>query len=241
MLKLKEIYALEGKTCALTDWVMRDEWFPELSNGVSSGPLLDVLQSEGRIQVKELANPYIDGNRVAELHTVHFDGEPVLIVQQAGRSGCDHRKRWVTDAPRYFALLGYVLSKTSSEDSNFEFADPEKLVYPEEVLCFYGHDFAKNFGIDIEAKAPGYQLFPHVENLVPGCDPSRILAQVTAGLTPSSYIRRDECVMQLDVALTREELDSNPRLEATLEGDKNNRYFWYRRCERPQDAPVLKV
>jgi len=89
MLEIKELYNLPYKALSLTDWVLRDDWFPELSASLTcfNSEVLEVLQAEARLQVRELVNVYGDGYRVTEMHTLWFDGEPVFIVQNAGRGG----------------------------------------------------------------------------------------------------------------------------------------------------------
>lgn len=244
MLELKEIYNLPYKALALTDWVLRDGWFPEIDS-VSSllgGEDLEALQSEGRLQVRELVNVYGDGYRVTEMNTVWFDDAPVFITQNAGRGGVDHRKRWVTDTARYWALLAYLLSKSNGEDTDCDHVAPSTLVYEEEVFCFYGQDFSAQFGYKTEPRTPGYCLMGHAPSLVPGSDPRWVLAMLEKQVEqPQPFVRRGACVMQLLRGLTQAELDSNPRLSEGLQDSKFDRYVWYVPVERPVNEPVLSV
>lgn len=244
MLEIKELYNLPYKALSLTDWVLRDDWFPELSASLTcfNSEVLEVLQAEARLQVRELVNVYGDGYRVTEMHTLWFDGEPVFIVQNAGRGGSDHRKRWVTDSARYWALLAYLFSKCCTSDEAFDSVDPSTQVYEEEVFCFYGQDFSAQFGYAVEPRAPGYCLMGHATSLVPGAGTDWVLAMLDKAVAqPHPYIRRGACVLQLSRALTQAELDSNPRLTQSLEGTSFDRYVWYVPASRPDNETVLSV
>lgn len=145
-MKVKTVYTLPATPIALTDWVLRDDWFPEISVTSNLGTdVLEELEKEGRLKVKCLVDFYIDYRRYAAMHTVWFDELPVFIVQNAGREGDDHFNRWVTDLPRYLQLLGYLQSKIPLE-IRFEATDPEKEVFPEEIFRFYGMDFSDQVG-----------------------------------------------------------------------------------------------
>lgn len=50
------------------------------------------------------------GRRFWRLAAVFFDGEPVMITQNAGREGDDHVHRFIVDAARYGAMVGHLLS-----------------------------------------------------------------------------------------------------------------------------------
>lgn len=145
-MKLKTVYTLPATHVALTDWVLRDDWFleiPDVNNRISD--VLEELEKEGRLKVKCLVDVYIDYRRYAAMHTVWFDELPVFVVQNAGREGNDHFNRWVTDLPRYVQLLNYLQSKIPLEGYS-EAVDPEKEVFPEEIFYFYGTDFSGQLG-----------------------------------------------------------------------------------------------
>jgi hypothetical protein len=246
MLKIKEIYTLPfTPPRALTDWVLGDDWFPEIGGcgRILTSPTLTALQAEGRLTVREVVNDYIDGYRVRMMMTLWLDGEPVCIIQAAGRDGRDHLVRWVTDAPRYWQLLAYLLSKVEIEDdSQGRFVDPDTEVYEETVFSFYGKNDAERFGYATEEKVPGYCILPHADSIVRGVRLDQALVMLSKLVPePAQYIRSGDYVMELERPLSRAELDSNPRLEASLEGTSNDRYVWYKAAKRPKDQPVLSV
>lgn len=244
MLKIKDVYKIAGIVRPLTEWVLRERWFPEAASALSllGTPALEAMQAEGRLQVRELVNPYIDGYRIAQMHTLWLDGHPVLIVQDAGRGGDDHHKRWVTDGPRYFEMLAYLLSKLAVENEAHDITDPEAEVYEETVFSFYGKDFGEQFGYKAEPRTKGYCLMPHALHIVPGCDATWVLALLDASVAePAAYIRRGDCVLALERHLNAEELASNPAMTPFLKSGQPARYVWYRPSARPAGAAVLSV
>lgn len=245
MLQLKDIYCLPANTLNLSDWVLREDWFPELSNVLPSlgSAEFDEMENENRLHVRQLINNSTDGGyRVALMHTVWFDDQPVFIVQNEGRSGRDHVKRWVTNNEKYGALLAYIISKAAVPSGNYDLISPDAWVYEEDVFHLYGQDFAEQFGYKTEPKTPGYMLLNDPERIVPGADPSKVLAGVSKDVPQAHpYIRRGGFVMRLERDISKEELDSNPLLMGSLEGTEYNRYVWYVPAPRPENEPVISV
>lgn len=62
-----------------------------------------------------------DGRRFWKLAGVYFDGKPVMITQNAGREGDDHRKRFITDFEHYHGMVRYLMSL--SQPANFKNED----------------------------------------------------------------------------------------------------------------------
>ena len=61
-----------------------------------------------RIEVRYLKDYDFDGRRVWKLATVWFDGEPVMITQNAGREGDDHSARFITDGKLFMKMCHYI-------------------------------------------------------------------------------------------------------------------------------------
>lgn len=51
-----------------------------------------------------------DGRRFWRLAGVYFDGKPVMITQNAGREGDDHRERFITDHAHYTQMVAYLMT-----------------------------------------------------------------------------------------------------------------------------------
>lgn len=231
MLKIKELYTLPFKPVDLTSWVLEATWFPEMPDVMEyvGHESLEWLQLEGRLQVRELVNDYIDGSRTRTMHTVWFDNAPVFIVQAGGRGSRDHFKRWVTDTTQLWALLRYLQQHLVKEASN-DAIDPEKLVYEEEVFTVYGEDVSERFGYKREVRVPGYLVLsgPPQNFVATQVEPWWTLVLVTKeAWEPAKFIRRDEFVMQLLRPLTAEEWASNPNLEDSGSKKGLERGFWY--------------
>ncbi len=239
---LNDVYALPGTPQDLREWVLRERWFPEVPNLAYdiTTEVLETLQAEGRLRVVELAAPYIDGNRVAELRTLWFDGAPFAVVQDAGRGGDDHRRRWVTDAKAYAAALQYLLQHLVLNARTEDLVNPEAPFYPEEVLNFYGHDFATQLGFAPEPRNDQYQFLGESTRFLGGPDNGLMLVLFAGDAAPAEFVRRGGTVMRFEREPNEAEIAINPRL-ATGPDDGNQRCLWYRVCERPADAPVVSI
>ncbi len=239
---LNDVYALKGTPQDLREWVLRERWFPEVPNLAydMTTELLETLQAEGRLRVVQLAAPYIDGNRVAELHTLWFDNAPFAVVQDAGRSGDDHRQRWVTDATAYAAALQYLLQHLVLGARTEDLVSPEAPFYPEEVLNFYGHDFATQLGFAPEPRDAQYQFLGESGQFLNRAGNGLMLVLFAGKTPPADFIRRGGTVMRFEREPNEAEIAVNPRL-ATGPDDGGQRCFWYRVCERPAEATVVSI
>lgn len=72
-------------------------WSPDIEKATSERVRIDILKEVN-----------IDARRIWRLSTVWFDGEPVMILQNAGREGDDHYSRLVTDAGRYQKMISHL-------------------------------------------------------------------------------------------------------------------------------------
>jgi hypothetical protein len=85
-----------------------------------------------------------DGRRFWRLAAVYFDGQPVMITQNAGREGDDHRKRFITDFPRYQNMVAYLMSLVRPEDwKNQDIVKPDDEI--EGLDEFYGNKLDGHF------------------------------------------------------------------------------------------------
>lgn len=69
-----------------------------------------------RITIKTHVNHDFDGRRIWAIRSVWLDGLPVMIIQNAGREGDDHRERYITSKKRFLEMLGYMETLMSPED-----------------------------------------------------------------------------------------------------------------------------
>lgn len=92
-----------------------------------------------RIQIKTVKFFDFDGRRYWSLQTVWFDGNPVMIIQNAGREGDDHAERFITDREIFLKMVDYVRSIIVIDQSSID----QDIIDPTEDLPglteFYGN------------------------------------------------------------------------------------------------------
>jgi hypothetical protein len=71
-----------------------------------------------RVNARLLDYKDFDGNRIWELMTVWLDDQPFMVVQCAGRSGQDHRVRFITNETLYAQAVEYLRSLERVEVMN---------------------------------------------------------------------------------------------------------------------------
>lgn len=105
---LNDLYRMSytGSTCELDALLM----------GGNGGHIAEVrcnhfdvegLSSE-RIETRFIVDHNIDGRRIWRLATVWLDGEPVMVIQNAGREGRDFCARFITDEERFVEMIRLI-------------------------------------------------------------------------------------------------------------------------------------
>lgn len=61
-----------------------------------------------RVELRCYKDWCFDDRRTWRLASVWFDGKPFMVIQNAGREGDDHYKRFVTDEETYVATVTYL-------------------------------------------------------------------------------------------------------------------------------------
>lgn len=103
-----------------------------------------------RVAVKILKFVDFDGRRFWQLATVWFDDKPVMVIQNAGREGDDHARRFVTDWSQYRAMIGYLASLARYADPAIEAeVDPDE--QRTDLLAFYG-DHMDTVHLEVERR-----------------------------------------------------------------------------------------
>lgn len=108
MLTPKDLYALKPVE-TLDAWALRGCYYNHIPEAGDFAQLAD----RPRVQVRVVGYVNINGRRYWRLATVWFDDKPVMVIQNGGREGDDHSKRFVTDA----ALLREMADYLKEEDS----------------------------------------------------------------------------------------------------------------------------
>jgi hypothetical protein len=99
-----------------------------------------------KIEIKYYKNHCFDGRRVWILASVWYEGKPVMIIQNAGREGDDHSKRFITDKETYIEMVNYIKTLILPV-----FSEKEDVYDKEEEIegldSFYGYSLNGHFDI----------------------------------------------------------------------------------------------
>lgn len=97
-----------------------------------------------KIVIKTIKDFDFDGRRCWTLRTVWFEGNPVMILQNAGREGDDHRERYITNITLYEQMLSYMKSLIGTESLSDDCCIDEYKDY-DFLDTFYGNSLNGKF------------------------------------------------------------------------------------------------
>ena len=135
----QQVYALTSESTTKDLGILQGCYYDHLPEVVAN--LYNLEQT--RVEIRLIKNFYYDGRRIWRLGTVWFDDKPVMIIQNAGREGDDHRERFITDVQLYKDMVGYINSILPFEFAS-ERVTPLDLDMPE-LTNFYGQDLNDPF------------------------------------------------------------------------------------------------
>ncbi len=78
-------------------------------SGLQGGDILWDKTSD-RVEIRCLKDFSFDSRRFWRLATVWFDKRPVMVIQNAGREGDDHRRRIITDEDGFIGLCMHLIT-----------------------------------------------------------------------------------------------------------------------------------
>ncbi len=97
-----------------------------------------------RVQLRTVFSFDFDYRRSWVLTTVWFDGAPLMVLQNAGRSCNDYKQRYITNEALFSAMVNYLKTLLADElDVQDEVVDPDKS-FPE-LTSFYGNSLGGEF------------------------------------------------------------------------------------------------
>lgn len=107
-------------------------------SGLDSFKLGCIEADSTRVHIRILKYFCFDGRRIWSLATVWFDGKPIMVIQNAGREGDDHAKRYITDLPGFNEMCAYLNSLLPPErqDGHPDVVAPD-LEMGDELIEFY--------------------------------------------------------------------------------------------------------
>lgn len=95
-----------------------------------------------KISIKEHCYHNFDGRRYWKLSSVWYEDKPVMIIQNAGREGDDHAKRFITDIELYSTMVDYLLTLQNKPQIRERDVISDDVDMPE-LTNFYGHDLSE--------------------------------------------------------------------------------------------------
>jgi hypothetical protein len=101
-------------------------------------------EEDRMIETRLYRDVAFDDRRCWTLGSIWFLGGPVLIFQEAGREGRDHRRRYVVDRELYWKMVAYLQTLPRTDD--WVFSDGELVGLDEEM----GDDLTHFYGCDLE-------------------------------------------------------------------------------------------
>lgn len=250
MFSISQLYKLQGIAQSLDN--LNSTWLRELGDLDNSAEGIDKVfekwMSESRIKLVQVAGDYIDGYRIAEIHTLWFDGEPVAVFRDGGRSGRDFRSRTITNLNQYQNLVRYMRQTLADhldvEVHEDDIEDATTEMQPEDFLDFGGVDYCAKLGFPKEPRSPGFLLlqdvgsgtiWKHLNNL----DLVLIFATEEISEMPE-FIRRGKLFVQKFRLMSAEEHAESPDVLEVMGIQYTHRYL-YKVCSKPENAQVVKI
>lgn len=140
MITAKEVYAIPYESETNELWSLKGYYYdflPEIDDSLYSvNP-----EENTRLKIKVLKDFDFDGRRFWRLQTLWFDDKPVMIMQNAGREGDDHRERFITNKELYLEVLNYIRTLIGDNGIDDLVDENEERDY----LNFYGNHLHGHF------------------------------------------------------------------------------------------------
>lgn len=98
----------------------------------------DLQDPESRIKLAIHKDHDFDGRRCWSLWVCHYQDEPILIIQRAGREGDDHVDRFITNERRYKEMIQYIMFHVAKKQIDDVFSVDDDVV----IDNFYGYSLS---------------------------------------------------------------------------------------------------
>lgn len=110
-------------------------------SGLDTIDIVDI--DTDRVEIRTIKYFDFDGRRFWMLATVWFDSKPVMVIQNAGREGDDHAKRYVTDKSALRDMCQYIRSLVPVEEDESDLVDADEDI--PSLTEFYGNELDGHF------------------------------------------------------------------------------------------------
>lgn len=143
MITAKEIYQLPHQSETNELWSLKGCYYDFLPE-IDDYDLYSIKPEDNkRLKIKVLKDFDFDGRRFWRLQTLWIDDKPVMIMQNAGREGEDHRERFITNDGLYKEVVNYMRELVGDNSNMFDdFVDENE---PRNYLEFYGNHLNGHF------------------------------------------------------------------------------------------------
>jgi hypothetical protein len=105
-----QLYARTPKRAAREVGRLKGFYYNHVSPELTEWDALPYEDPGKRVELRFYEDHNVDHRRNWVLASVWLDGRPFMIVQNAGREGDDHAKRFITDAATYVEAARYLKS-----------------------------------------------------------------------------------------------------------------------------------
>jgi hypothetical protein len=144
MATANELYAMVPESVTNEIWMLSTYYgshIPEVREDLHEFP--SNIKTE-KLEIKVLKDFDFDGRRFWRLATVWYEEKPVMIIQNAGREGDDHIRRYITDLERFEALCYYLRTFIKQDNPAIKDVIPPDQDLPS-LTSFYGNTLEGHF------------------------------------------------------------------------------------------------
>lgn len=142
-----DIYALPVQEVDRSPHILTGCYYNHLEgSGIHEWECQWGVQESDRLEIRIHKFFDFDGRRFWRLATVWLDNKPVMIIQNAGREGDDHERRFITNIPGFRAMARHLRTLLNLPDN-----EPlEDVVEPDQplgrpLIDFYGNALDNHF------------------------------------------------------------------------------------------------
>ncbi len=117
-------------------------------NGCHYNHMPEIAESYSNVKYNDDAKDFevrvhkhfnFDYRRFWRLASVWLNNYPFMIIQNAGREGHDHRKRYITNANVYWQAVGYINTNVIVQPQDVDDLVEVNAQLGEELTSFYGN------------------------------------------------------------------------------------------------------
>ncbi len=135
-----DVYALPVQEVERNPSVLVGCYYNHLEgSGINEWDFQWTNEESDRLEIRIHKYFDFDGRRFWRLATVWIDNTPVMVIQNAGREGDDHRRRFITDEKAFRVMCVHVMEFLQlKEEPLKDVVDPDTTI-GRPLIDFYGN------------------------------------------------------------------------------------------------------